>query len=964
MPFPIGSRVLIRSEEWLVRGVQPTGIRDEKGKETYAVQVVGMSETVRDYAATFLTSLDDIQELRPEDVRFVFDDSPNYRRSRLFLHALMARTPVTEPGITTRGQAAMTDNDYQYVPAQTALAALRPRILIADGVGLGKTIEAGILLAELIRRGRGRRILVVSTRAMLEQLQKELWMRFSIPLIRLDSEGIARIRRNIPTDKNPFYYYDRAIISMDTLKSPDYQHYLENTRWDVVWIDECHNVANSDTQRRRMAEILARRSEGLILTSATPHNGKPESFAALLRMLDPTLVADPKNVRKEDLEGQVVRRYKADIVRYTGNFPKLHAVPVVAPATDDENRVLERLGETLFHAIHTGRPKRDRLFAVTLLKSFLSSPAALKKTAETRLRRLSAAGIGGKDPARERLDAAGHPEEDIQILQELVSRAAAIPIEKTAKFGALCRLLDEWRWDGSAASPRIVLFSERIDTLKELQAALMNKFAVSEDVVPVFTAQLSDVEQEEKVRSFNEERSPIRMLLASDVMSEGVNLHHQCHHLIHYDIPWSFIRLEQRNGRIDRFGQLHTPEVRYLVLKATGEAEGETRVTEKLVEKAQVIQQSLGDPAEVLHLREAEAEEAYIAEQLAEGADLDDLFGDIDPLDLGENFSFEMPEGDPLPRTAAQVPIRQLSVPGLYSNWLELSKDLGDEIPAQLRRYRETYGFDDHTRAGEAILIDPANQRVVVRGAGEEMQIRLRNLPREALPEKDLRLTTDPFRMMRRMYRATEEGGWTDEHLLWDVHPAADWMLDRALGLFGAREVPTVHLADLPEDETHYVIQTMVNTRSGYPVSAEWLVVTRREDGCRVRLWQGLDDPLLRLPWINAGEDPVVGRDPDLTEVLAAAREFVEKRAEDRRRTLTEKVERAKSRVRRWYEQELEPLQTTFDWDDPLARARRAKVEIRRHELRSAYEAAVEGYDRMLEFEAPVLRVCARLMRG
>lgn len=125
--------------------------RFKSGNETYAVQAVGMSETVRDYRATFLTSLDDIQELKPEDVRFVFDDSPNYRRSRLFLHALIARAPLTESGITTRGQAVMADNEYQYVPAQMALHALRPRILIADGVGLGKTIQQADLVVIMQR---------------------------------------------------------------------------------------------------------------------------------------------------------------------------------------------------------------------------------------------------------------------------------------------------------------------------------------------------------------------------------------------------------------------------------------------------------------------------------------------------------------------------------------------------------------------------------------------------------------------------------------------------------------------------------------------------------------------------------------------------------------------------------------------------------------------------------------------
>lgn len=267
LTYAPGSRVQIRGEEWLVRDARPVE------HNVFALRVTGLSETVRDYEATFLDSLDSVKVLSPEDVTFVPDDSQGYRRSRLFLHALLARTPLTEPGVTTRGQAAMEESEYQYIPAQRALSLVRPRLLIAHGVGLGKTIEAGILLAELIRRGRGRRVLVVAMRSTLEQIQKELWSRFTIPLMRLDSVGIARIRRDIPRNKNPFHYYDKVIISIDTLKNDEqYRRYLEACQWDVVWMDECHNAANASTERNLLANLLANHSHSLILTSATPHN--------------------------------------------------------------------------------------------------------------------------------------------------------------------------------------------------------------------------------------------------------------------------------------------------------------------------------------------------------------------------------------------------------------------------------------------------------------------------------------------------------------------------------------------------------------------------------------------------------------------------------------------------------------------------------------------------------------------
>lgn len=142
-----------------------------------------------------------------------------------------------------------------------------------------------------MRRGKGRRILVVTTKSMMLQFQKEFWTRFAIPLTRLDSAGVQRIRRELPANHNPFHYHDKTIISVDTLKrDTEYRHYLETAHWDVIVIDEAHNVSfkGNRTLSNRLAGLLATRSDALILLTATPHNGDRESFASLMRMLDPT----------------------------------------------------------------------------------------------------------------------------------------------------------------------------------------------------------------------------------------------------------------------------------------------------------------------------------------------------------------------------------------------------------------------------------------------------------------------------------------------------------------------------------------------------------------------------------------------------------------------------------------------------------------------------------------------------
>ena len=208
--------MVIRDAEWLVTSV-------EQATDGYFVNVIGLSELVRDTEAVFSTAIDEIVEVDPSKVRVVPDRSPNFRRSRLWLEAMLRKTPVavTDPQLTIAPRSLADHLDYQFKAVRKALDPdkLRPRILLADAVGLGKTIEIGMILAELTRRGRGDRILIVTPKHVLEQMQMELWTRFALPFVRLDSSGIQRIRQILPANRNPFTYYKRVIISIDTLKS-------------------------------------------------------------------------------------------------------------------------------------------------------------------------------------------------------------------------------------------------------------------------------------------------------------------------------------------------------------------------------------------------------------------------------------------------------------------------------------------------------------------------------------------------------------------------------------------------------------------------------------------------------------------------------------------------------------------------------------------------------------------------
>jgi hypothetical protein len=245
-----GARVLIRDAEWIVKRVDTTGTGGR------SVQVIGVSEIVRHKEARFLTEIEgkSLTLLDPAETELVPDGSPQFRNSRLYLESLLRQSPPTGNDLWIGHSAAVDNLPFQLDPALLALEQPRQRILIADAVGLGKTIEMGILLSELINRGKGKRILVVTTKSMMAQFQKELWTRFTIPLVRLDSVGLDRVRSRIPTNANPFYYYDKAIISIDTLKQNDeFRVWADKSYWDVIVIDEAHNVAFRGSKLSRQA---------------------------------------------------------------------------------------------------------------------------------------------------------------------------------------------------------------------------------------------------------------------------------------------------------------------------------------------------------------------------------------------------------------------------------------------------------------------------------------------------------------------------------------------------------------------------------------------------------------------------------------------------------------------------------------------------------------------------------------
>lgn len=919
-PPPPGSRVRIRGEEWAVQKSLSLTFGG------HAVYVQGISELVRHHQAIFLTPLEkEIEPLRPEDTTLVEDTSPSYRQSTLYLETLLRRTPPIHDKIAIGHRGALDVMPYQLVPAQKSLESLRPRILIADGTGLGKTVELGIVLSELIKRGRGRRILVVAIRSMLAQLQRELWARFTLPLVRLDSEGLVRVQSKIPSNRNPFSYFDRCIVSMDTLKNDGlYRAWLEQIRWDVIVVDECHNVANRGSQRGELARLLAAQCDALVLTSATPHNGRPESFANLMRMLDPTSIADARTFTKADVAHLFVRRFKKDVELEAGGQLKARQVSTIsAKATAEEEAALAALHALDLTTLGRKSGRKDPLVKWTLVKAFLSSPDAALESLRNRIDVTEAALRGsageGEHPRAEELRA------DVRKVVQAKERVEAAA---AAGSGKLDRVLEELRaigFDGRASSPRVVIFSERIATLDMLERALSSRFKMKPEQVAKYTASgaSQEVKHRELVESFGHADSPLRVLLCSDAASEGVNLHHQCHHLFHYDVPWSIIRLTQRNGRIDRFGQQKTPHLRYVVTE-TSEKTADQRIVLRLIEKEREIERQLGDSGALLGLYDAEAEDDYLTRGVARGESESTLVPDR-PLAAGHAAAElraqgvqtesleEEGSGDASPvdllALLAEVEAEQATSPGvddlvstppsLYSNDYEL-------LVSALRH------LENHSVVGAEPLVwsaDEATASVEVHAPEPFRRHREVFLPLEAVPPKGkpYRLAMGRQLVGEKLRTALDdEGRWPDWHLLWEQHPIVDWLLD-ALGAAYARgEAPLLRVPALGKGQALFLVQAMMFNHESEAVEARWLGIPTQGDSIgadTLDLEQLIARVGLGRPLVNSGTKAKLA--PQLQrlvpQVVTEARDRVRKsRLEHVKTDLMKRTRSETRRLEKW----------------------------------------------------------------
>lgn len=851
-----GMRTIIRDEEWMVKKIEKNNLGN------LALHCIGISPLVKDKDVIFLTDLEDIKVVNPAEVQLVPDTSSYFRRTQLYLESQWRQQIPTDTDLHIGDKAAMDLMPYQLEPAQISLRRPRQRILIADTVGLGKTLEAGILMSELIARGKGKRILVVTVKSMMTQFQKEMWNRFTIPLVRLDSKKIQNIRTKLPSNYNPFFYYDKTIVSIDTLKRDvEYRTHLENAYWDIIVIDEAQNVAergDRQAQRARLAKLLADRSDTMIMLSATPHDGRAKSFASLMNMLDPTAIANPDDYTKEDIKGLCIRRFKKDVKdQISGSFLERRIELERCKASATEEYAYNFFAGMSLQMDLNKTKSQGQLFKTSLEKSLFSSPVACIKSIDTRLNKLKKK----------------YPEDEIQDMETLETLRNALIKIGPADFSKYQKLLSllrskEYGWT-ARTDDRVVIFTERIETMKYLAEQLQKDLKLKKGAIQELCGEMSEVEQQTIVENFGRDDSSIRVLVASDVASEGLNLHYLSHRLIHFDIPWSLMVFQQRNGRIDRYGQKQRPDIRYMLIEsANPRIKGDMRIIEILITKEEQALKNIGDPALLLGKFSVEDEELVVSDVIEGGANVT-AFEDL--LNSGEE------EFDPFEALMAASEEDKASVLVKSDETIFSDIDYLNQAFAFLNRSENPPVERLQAVSGLEIMVTP------------DMKKRLTALlPEEAMPQGDyMRLSDDKAfcmsEMMRCMQNNMAETAWPQVQYLWKLHPLFTWVNDKCGLLYGRGEAPIVGLMDiLKPSETIYIVTGSIPNKRSTPLVDEWFGLFY-EDG-KFKEFLSMNEVLKRtslrnvdIPNSNALTQENVGEVASLLpDVVSHAQEYMQ----------------------------------------------------------------------------------------
>lgn len=560
------------------------------GTELTATPITGDSTDKR----TFLADIEEIREQRFEQIDASLPG--DLSAQKLLLRAYQFDLIHGSAPFLCLHRSSIVPYNYQMVPLVLALERPDCRMLIGDDVGLGKTIEAGLIISELRQRGKLKRVLFLTPASLKQQWKEALDYFFHIRATIIDSFSRKEFEKELPSGANPWQYYPFVIASVDYAKSPDIKQQISEQDWDLLLVDEIHLSAcphttlRSSKQQKRyeLVRDLSKKTANVIFLTATPHNGYSDSFASILEMINPRIVRHHSNGEitfdKSGARFNVIQRNRSKLEEWYSKqgkkspFPKRDQKEVIINPKSSGKLLrllndVERYGDYILTSARDSGSNRIKnvagWVAIHLQKRAISSPWAVLKSLQNRISVLKQEAVSQSETDESTIENYVHDlffdeertseemmsvqldyealfENEIDELKKIVEFAANISPKDDEKLQSLkTDILPEL----FSKDPKIIIFTKYRDTLDYLEKNLRSKEA---DVF-VMHGDMSFPARSEIFGKFD--RSVKALLIATDVISEGLNLQRLSSNIVHYELPWNPNRLEQRNGRIDRIGQ-------------------------------------------------------------------------------------------------------------------------------------------------------------------------------------------------------------------------------------------------------------------------------------------------------------------------------------------------------------------------------------------------------------------------
>ncbi len=523
------------------------------------------------------------------------------------------------------GKLSFRPRSYQLVPLIMALRQDVIRLLIADDVGIGKTIEAGLIVRELIDRGELKSFAVICLPHLCEQWQQELKSKFDIEAVIIRSGNISSLEKGLPPHTSIFRHYPFQVISVDYAKTENNRSWFLQECSDFVIVDEAHTCANTSGKQNSQQQLryallrrLADKKErNIVMLTATPHSGKPNEFQSILGLLNKEFDQADFDLNDKAIIKKIIphfiQRRRVDIRKFLNEeTPFSDRIPgeleyelsnqyaiffdkMILFARD----IVKETDSTQF------RQRIKYWAALGILRGIMSSPMAgisMLRNRAYKKDEIEAAQVFegeeifdllNKDRDTLPVDLLNYSEfkdGEIRKLRSMTDELQSlIGIEKDRKAGKALQILKEWLTEGLHP----VVFCKYIETAKYLGDILHQLKAEFPNLqMEVITGEMHDEERKEKIQLLSEQQTSRRLLVCTDCLSEGINLQEGFNALLHYDLPWNPNRLEQREGRIDRFGQTTKKVKTFLLYGKDNPIDG--IVLRVLLRKAIEIKQQIG----------------------------------------------------------------------------------------------------------------------------------------------------------------------------------------------------------------------------------------------------------------------------------------------------------------------------------------------------------------------------------